>query len=107
MNGSKDKKRQYSVYVYDSVCVCVCVMPSNQRKPWLSLSGFAASHSSRNAWLHSQMTHIPSSELKPGLNTNTHAHIHTSQARTFARSQIYAQINTSAHTDPTRCVCII
>lgn len=87
------------------LCVCMCVMPSNQRKPWLSLCGFAASPSSRNAWLHSQMTHTPSSELKPGLNAHTLPHGKSAHTRMqYMPKYMCTNKHISTYSDPTRCV---
>lgn len=90
---------------------CVCVMPSNHRKPWLSLSGCAVSPCSRKAWVQIQMTHAPSSELEPGLSTHTLTLPHSkelTQTQGDICPKMCAQTNTSAHTQtqPVVCVCV-
>lgn len=45
-------------------------MDSNFIKPWSSLSSFAAFYCQKMPVCNGQMSHAPSSELKPGLNTH-------------------------------------
>lgn len=101
MKGTRDEKYTHTL--------CVCVMPPNQRKPWLSLSGFSASPSSTNAWLHNHMTHTPSSELEPELNTHflTAKAVSHVRADTSLNIEYVHKINTSNYAQIQPGVCII